>query len=644
MSLKKLIKHPIAQYAVNYLIAFALMMVCRIIFVIANSHIYGDIEPSHYLTLFRGGMKYDFAAIFYLSAAAFFMMIMPFRFALNGTYKRIAKYLFLIPVSIGIFANIFDAAFFPFNGRRTNFSFFNEFQNENNLASIFFGGLVDYWYLAVAAAALIFVLVRFYYNPKVSAEDFPCKKYPLKVLPATLICIYFFMAGLRGSFFIDNDHRPMNMNNANEYIRKSNESAIVLNTPYCILRTMGKISFTNPEYFDNDELAQIYTPLHHPTPDGDFRKMNVVIIILESFGKEYSGLFNGNEGYTPFLDSLYREGLTFTNSFATGRKSIDAMPSILAGIPYLTDHFFMGMYSNNKVNSVASLLKTKGYYSAFYHGAPNGSMGFLHFSRLAGFDDYYGMTEYCNDPRFNAMDDFDGHWAIWDEEFLQYYAKSMGEIPQPFVTACFTATSHSPFRIPERYKERFAEGPQPITKCIQYTDNALRLFFATMKQYPWYDNTLFIITADHTNQNLSHEYTTDRNVFKVPILFYQPGGIKKMSEKLFCQTDITPTILDYLNYDQPYIAFGNSYFDANDTTGYVINYSEPLYQISKGRFFLQFDGTKETGFYIPDEDVMLQNNLIGRFPDEESAMLRLLKAEIQQYHIRMIDNDLTVKQ
>ena len=258
MTIKQIIKHPIAQYAVNYLIAFALMMICRIIFIASNSNFYGDIEPSHYLTLFKGGTKYDFAAIFYLTAVSFFMMIMPFRFALNATYRRVAKYFFLIPVSIGIFANIFDAAYFSFNGRRTNFSFFSEFKNESNLASIFFGGLVDYWYLALAAAALIFVLVKFYYSPKVSADDFPAKRYTLKVLPATLICIYFFMAGLRGSLFIDNDHRPMNMNNANEYIKKSNESAIVLNTPYCILRTMGKISFTNPEYFDADELSQIY--------------------------------------------------------------------------------------------------------------------------------------------------------------------------------------------------------------------------------------------------------------------------------------------------------------------------------------------------------------------------------------------------
>jgi phosphoglycerol transferase MdoB-like AlkP superfamily enzyme len=261
---------------------------------------------------------------------------------------------------------------------------------------------------------------------------------------------------------------------------------------------------------------------------------------------------------------------------------------------------------------------------------------------LAGFQDYFGMTEYCNDLSFNGMADYDGHWAIWDEEFLQFYAKSMGEIPQPFVTACFTASSHNPFRIPERYKDRYHEGPQPITKCVQYTDNALRLFFEKMKQYPWYDNTLFVITADHTNQNISREYTTDRNVFRVPILFYQPGGnLKKLSDKLFCQTDITPTILDLLNFDQPYVAFGNSYFNASDTVGCVVNFSEPLYQISMGRYFLQFDGTRETGFYIPDDDVMLQNNLIGTHPAEESKMLDLLKAEIQQYHVRMIENRLT---
>ena len=644
MPKKELIKIPAIQYAVNYFFAFALFLLCRIIFIIANKEYYSDTEFSHLLKLIYGGLKFDFASIFYLSAVSFFMMIIPMKFSLKSTYTKIAKYFFVIPVSIGLFANLYDTAMFPFNGRRTNFSFFKEFSNENNLLGVLLKGFVDFWPLTLAAAVMIFCLVKFYYRPKIKEEDFLDKKYTLKVLPITLLFIYFFMAGLRGSLIIDADHRPMNMNNANEYIKKSNESAIVLNTPYCILRTAGKISFSDPDYFPKDELETIYTPLHTPKKEKELKNLNVVILILESFGKEYSGFFNNNEGYTPFLDSLYQQGLSFKNSFATGRKSIDAMPSILAGIPYLTDHFFMGMYSNNKVNSIASLLKTKGYYTAFYHGAPNGSMGFLNFSKLAGFEDYYGMTEYCNDTRFNAMNDFDGHWAIWDEEFLQFYAKSMNEIPQPFVTACFTATSHNPFRIPEKYKERFQEGPQPITKCIQYTDNAIRNFFNTMKKYPWYENTVFVITADHTNQTLSHEYTTDRNVFKVPILFYHPGSnIKKISQKLVCQTDITPSILDYLGFDEPYIAFGNSFFSQTDTLGYVVNYSEPLYQISKGEFFLQFDGQKETGFFKPETDIFLKDNLIGTHKEEEDEMLKLLKAEIQQYHERMIENRLTVQ-
>ena len=644
MPKKELIKIPAIQYAVNYFFAFALFLLCRIIFIIANKEYYSDTEFSHLLKLIYGGLKFDFASIFYLSAVSFFMMIIPMKFSLKSTYTKIAKYFFVIPVSIGLFANLYDTAMFPFNGRRTNFSFFKEFSNETNLLGVLLKGFVDFWPLTLAAAVMIFCLAKFYYRPKIKEEDFLDKKYTLKVLPITLLFIYFFMAGLRGSLIIDADHRPMNMNNANEYIKKSNESAIVLNTPYCILRTAGKISFSDPDYFPKDELETIYTPLHTPKKEKELKKLNVVILILESFGKEYSGFFNNNEGYTPFLDSLYQQGFSFKNSFATGRKSIDAMPSILAGIPYLTDHFFMGMYSNNKVNSIASLLKTKGYYTAFYHGAPNGSMGFLNFSKLAGFEDYYGMTEYCNDTRFNAMNDFDGHWAIWDEEFLQFYAKSMNEIPQPFVTACFTATSHNPFRIPEKYKERFQEGPQPITKCIQYTDNAIRNFFNTMKKYPWYENTVFVITADHTNQTLSHEYTTDRNVFKVPILFYHPGSnIKKISQKLVCQTDITPSILDYLGFDEPYIAFGNSFFSQTDTLGYVVNYSEPLYQISKGEFFLQFDGQKETGFFKPETDIFLKDNLIGTYKEEEDEMLKLLKAEIQQYHERMIENRLTVQ-
>ena len=282
MPKKELIKIPAIQYAVNYFFAFALFLLCRIIFIIANKEYYSDTEFSHLLKLIYGGLKFDFASIFYLSAVSFFMMIIPMKFSLKSTYTKIAKYFFVIPVSIGLFANLYDTAMFPFNGRRTNFSFFKEFSNENNLLGVLLKGFVDFWPLTLAAAVMIFCLVKFYYRPKIKEEDFLDKKYTLKVLPITLLFIYFFMAGLRGSLIIDADHRPMNMNNANEYIKKSNESAIVLNTPYCILRTAGKISFSDPDYFPKDELETIYTPLHTPKKEKEFKKLNVVILILES--------------------------------------------------------------------------------------------------------------------------------------------------------------------------------------------------------------------------------------------------------------------------------------------------------------------------------------------------------------------------
>jgi phosphoglycerol transferase MdoB-like AlkP superfamily enzyme len=118
-------------------------------------------------------------------------------------------------------------------------------------------------------------------------------------------------------------------------------------------------------------------------------------------------------------------------------------------------------------------------------------MGYLAFSNLIGIQQYFGMDEYGN------KNDFDGYWAIWDEEFFQYFAGKLSGFSQPFVSTIFSATSHHPFLLPERYTGRFPEGPHPINRCIGYTDMAVRRFFESASRQPWFDNTIFVITADH---------------------------------------------------------------------------------------------------------------------------------------------------
>ena len=283
---------------------------------------------------------------------------------------------------------------------------------------------------------------------------------------------------------------------------------------------MGKTKVQKANYFDEPVLESVYSPVHIPSDTSGFRRQNVVVIILESFSREFFASLNkdmgeGYKGYTPFLDSLIQHSKGFVNGFANGRKSIDGLPSVIASIPSLGVPYFLSPYSGNKINSLASVLGNEGYHTSFFHGAPNGSMGFNAFMNLAGVDHYYGMDEYGND------EDFDGLWGIWDEPFLQFYADRLNTFPQPFFSSFFSVSSHHPFKIPQKYEGILKGGPLPIHQCIEYTDHSLKLFFQRISKMPWYKNTLFVITADHTSSNiLLPEYRTGWGFYSVPIIFF----------------------------------------------------------------------------------------------------------------------------
>ena len=462
----------------------------------------------------------------------------------------------------------------------------------------------------------------------------------------SLLCFLpLLLVGIRGSATY---HRPIGLSDANGYVNQPKEANIVLNTPFSLVRTIGKTTFSNPAYFPQEQLDSLYTPVHKPTQNSKLKTQNspnVVILILESFGQEYWGFFNNGMGYTPFLDSLASHSLVCRNAFANGRKSIDALPSILSSIPMFVEPYILTPYANNEVTSVAGILADQGYRTIFFHGADNGSMGFQSYARTVGFQDYYGMDEFCRDPRFGGETDFDGYWAIWDEEFLQYFSLMLDTIREPFLATLFTASSHHPFRIPERYEERFKGGTLPIYRTIQYTDNALRHFFATASQQPWYTNTLFVITADHTNHAENPKYKTGIGKFRVPLLIYDPSG--KLTAGVIGgtaqQIDVMPTILDLLGTQEPYLAFGNDLLHTPADSTWAVSYTNGVYQYVQEGWLLLFDGHGATGLYLLEDDPLLENNLVA-LPVNKSRVQRMstrLKAIIQSYMTRMAENRLT---
>jgi phosphoglycerol transferase MdoB-like AlkP superfamily enzyme len=624
------------------LLVMGLFTICRLGFFLFNTNFFPEMTLGNFLYLLWGGLKFDTVAVLYLNLLYILLIILPFNFRFNYGFQEVVKYIFFVTNGAGLGLNVFDFIYYKFTLRRTTADILQQFSNEEHMFKLFLQFVADYWYAFIFWLLIIITLVKLYqrfnyWGPQI-------KNKVVYYVGGTVfipVIAFLIVVGIRGG--IRHSVRPITLSNAGEYVKDPKHVSIVLNTPFSFIRTIGKTQVQKVNFYSENELEKIYTPIHSLNDTTQFKKDNVVVIILESFSKEFFGTFNKDKengsykGYTPFLDSLINHSVTFEYSFANGRKSIDGLPSVVASIPSLGVPYFLSPYSGDRINSLSSLLKEKGYHTSFFHGAPNGSMGFQAFMNLAGTDEYYGMTEYGND------DDFDGLWGIWDDKFFDFYAEKLKTFKQPFVSTIFSLSSHHPFKIPDGMEGKYPEGTLPIHKCVGYTDDALRNFFNKMKAMPGYENTLFVITADHTSSNIEYaENRTAWGFYSIPIIFFKPGDeLVGRKKEIAQQIDIMPSVLGYLHYDKPFVGFGRDIFRERREP-FAFNYKDNTYQLFSGDYLLVFDGLKSIGLYNFKTDKMIEHNLIQDRSELILKMEPLMKALIQQYNNRLIEDRLVV--
>jgi phosphoglycerol transferase MdoB-like AlkP superfamily enzyme len=625
------------------LLMMALFTICRLGFYFFNLQFFQEITFRAMLRLLWGGLVFDLSTVLYVNLLYITLMIVPLKIRFNYYYRISLKYLFFITNGIALAANVSDFIYYRFTLRRTTADVFTQFQNETNMGGLWLKFFIDYWYAAlfwvllVVVMIFVFNLIR-YKGPQLRSN----RSFYITGVLAVPVIAYLMIGGMRGGF--RHSTRPITLSNAGEYVEDPKHISVVLNTPFAIIRTVGKTKVQKVHYYSEEEVENIYSPVHYPGDTGNFIARNVVVIILESFSKEFIGAFNREKhngtyrGYTPFLDSLIGHSRTFEYSFANGRKSIDGLPSVVSSIPSLGTPYFLSPYSGNSINSFASLLRRKGYHTSFFHGAPNGSMGFQAFMNIAGVEAYYGMNEYNNDR------DFDGLWGIWDDKFLQFYAERLNEFREPFFSSFFSVSSHHPFKVPAEYRDKFKGGPLVIHKCIEYTDYSLRKFFEKVSSMPWYDNTLFVITADHTSSEIEFPETrTAWGFYSVPIIFFTPDhSLTGVEDRITQQIDILPTVLNYLHYDEPYVAFGRDAFSA-DGDHVAFNFKDNNYQLFSGDYLLQFNGSETSALYNFRNDKLLLENKARELPEVVGELEKKIKAIIQQYNNRLVEDRMTVR-
>ena len=606
----------------------------RIIFYFFNYTYFNNISFFHFFKILFAGVRFDISALVYANILFIIFSLIPGEFKNHNYYQKLLKLLYLIVNLILLIANIVDIRFFDFESKRLTADIFTKEWLGNDFITLLPQFFIDFWYLFIIWIA--FGILLFVLYPNLKKQNLQLNTCTIKSISYQVI-IYILLLGLsiigaRGGFQL----KPLRVIHAAKYTDAKN-IPLVLNSPFTIMKTLGNKKTITHNYFDKSTLDSIYSPVINIT-SAKQNKPNIIVIILESFSNEYiGGLNNDGKGYTPFLDSLMKHSLVFTRAYANGKRSIESMPSIFAGIPALTDiAFITSKFCSNNINSAASLLKSQGYKTSFFHGGKNGTMGFNDFAKLAGFDEYYGMNEYNNSA------DYDGKWGIYDEEFLMFFKEKVDGFSQPFLSSVYTLTSHHPYKVPDKYNGKFPKGNLVIHESIGYTDFALQKFFSSIRKADWYQNTLFIITSDHTAQAESYYYNTKAGSYAIPIILFHPKDSSLSGKKdiVAQQTDIFPTIMDYIGYNESFIAYGTSLLN-DSAEHYAINYISGIYQYFNGNYILHFDGNKSIALYNYNEDSLLTNNLVDKI-SEQIVLENKLKAIIQSYNDRLNKNQLVI--
>jgi len=631
----------IKEFLLKIGLVFILFMISRWLFIYFNSDLIKVETLSEILRLSYYGLKFDLVSIIYLQAIFIIMFFLPGRPSSNLWYNKTLSFFYFFGSFIGLGLNFVDFAYYRFNLTRINAQFFESIENEDNKFNLILHFSFEYIHLIIL---YFFVVIIWIYTYRLIKVKLTKRKFDILNLIKSslifLIVMFLCVGGVRGDY--KKSTRPITLIHAMENVNIPQHADVILNSPFTVIRTLGKTNFKSTNIFTKNEIKKIVKPIKFYPNKGNINiKPNVMIFILESMGREYWGSLNSKKnipnykGYTPFLDSLANHSLRFPNFYANSRKSIHGMPAILAGIPSFETAYTSSAYSNQPVESIVSVTKELGYTTSFFHGASNGSMGFLGFSKTLGFDNYYGKDEFDNDL------EFDGYWGIWDEPFFQFTKEKIDNTKQPFLTTLFSVTSHEPYIIPEKYEGFFDKGYVPMHKVVGYTDYALKNFFDEAKKESWFDNTIFIFTADHGNQTYYSYYEKIINRFANPLMIYWPkGDLNGVSLKLGQHMDIFPTIADLIGYGKPFRSWGKSLISDTETDSFVVNYfGGGSYFMMNEDYTVVSNGEKITGFYNSN-DRGLENNLIN-MPNTDMENLALkFQVFLEDYMNRVVEGDM----
>jgi phosphoglycerol transferase MdoB-like AlkP superfamily enzyme len=598
-------------------LALLLLSLTRIVFWVVNHSQFPWEGFFPALNVLFFGAYFDLISLFYCLSPFILLHLIPGTWFFNPNVQKGLRIFYSVILFLIITLTCIDAGYFPFSKARLGIELFQMAAEEDISITTY---ILDYWWFIPIILSLVYLSWKFFPKP----NNISTIKWFFQV-PINILFLGLLLLTIRGGLRL----KPL----------RSIDTALFVPSPFASLAISSGFNFLEslqvetikvPTYFSDNQMKQILeSDYHEIKQSSNVKPKNIVILILESFGEEYSFPDTKDAiSYTPFLQELSKQSTRYTQAYSNGTRSVDAIPAILEGVPKLTKTDFMySNYIKNTTPGFPHYLKDKGYSCAFYHGGKNGTLGFEAFLKSRGWE-YYGKDQFSGREQ-----DFDGQWGIYDGPYLQYVAKQISKTKAPFVVSVFTLSSHHPYTLPPEYKDSFKSIKQPIHQTVRYTDNCLKQFFEVIKNEPWFQETIFIITGDHSSENFTKRYQGRDSKFEVPILVFDPSNpIAETLPGIIQHIDIVPLALQKAGFTGKIMTLG-TWFNPNSQKLAFQN-EDGNYQIISDFSTLTFDGSKP--------QYKLLSELIGKNTAvlTEEFLVQQLKSKIQDYNYRLVNNKL----
>ena len=317
-----------------------------------------------------------------------------------------------------------------------------------------------------------------------------------------------------------------------------------------VLTHLRELQTNQTTQFTTDDIKNI---TRHYSANGEEKRYNVMLIMIESLSASYMDIYGNNKNLTPAMDGYMRESLFFNNLYATGTRTVRGMEAVTLSIPPTPGRSIVKRPDNHNLSSVGFVFKDKGYDNKFIYG---------------GHGYFDNMNEFFSGNGFNIVDrnnfsedeiKFANVWGVCDEDLFDKAIKEADksfENKQPFFNFVMTTSNHRPFTFPkDGMTQPEREGRD---SGVNYTDYAVKKLIEAASKKPWFDNTLFVIVADH-NGGSSGEVDVPLFRYIIPAFIYAPKIIEpQVVSKLSSQIDLMPTVMTLMNWDYKAKFYGNN--------------------------------------------------------------------------------------